>query len=117
MTTTICIICLCSILFNVSAIVIRTLDIDTGHLNNLFHSLYWLQFSFNVFVYAASNKQYREAYRLFLREVVFRLDRDTDQCSTLPVVFGSRAERGDHHIPESYPQPVPEGIELQQIDP
>jgi hypothetical protein len=35
-----------------------------------------MQFSFNVFVYAVSNKQYREAYRLFLREAVFCLDRD-----------------------------------------
>jgi hypothetical protein len=111
MTTTICIICLCSILFNVSAIVIRTLDIDTGHLNNLFHSFYWLQFSFNVFVYAASNKQYREAYRLFLREVIFCLDRDMAPCSTLPVRHISKAEQGDP-IPESYPQHNPKEIEL-----
>jgi hypothetical protein len=34
-----------------------------------------MQFSFNFVVYAASNKQYREAYRMFLREAVFRLDR------------------------------------------
>jgi hypothetical protein len=73
-----------------------------------------MQYSFNVFVYAASNKQYREAYRLFLREAVFCLDRDAAPCSNRPVAFITRAERGDP-VPDSYPQPDPKGIELLQV--
>ena len=50
-------------------------------------SLFWMQSSVNFILYAASNKQYREAYFLFLREVVFHLD-DEEVTSS-----GSRAER------------------------
>jgi hypothetical protein len=42
-----------------------------GRLNNLVFSLHWIQFSFNFVVYAASNKQYREAYLMFLQDFVF----------------------------------------------
>ena len=37
-------------------------------------ALFWMQCSVNFFLYAASNKQYREAYFLFLKDAVFNLD-------------------------------------------
>ena len=39
-------------------------------------------YSLNFVVYAASNKQYREAYLLYLREAVFCLDKETAATSS-----------------------------------
>jgi hypothetical protein len=108
MTSTISIICLCYFFCNVSTIVCITLGINVGWLYNFLHSFYWMQYSFNVFVYAARNKQYREAYILFLREVVLCQDRD----ATVPnVVFISRAQKQDHNQ-EADPEEI---IELHPI--
>ena len=53
---------------------------DASHGNQyvilLVTSLFWMQSSVNFILYAASNKQYREAYFLFLREAVFHLDNE-----------------------------------------
>ena len=72
MATTICIICLGYFFCNIPSIVILTFKIVPGNnLFNLIQCLNWLQFSFNFVVYAARNKQYREAYKLFLHDVLF----------------------------------------------
>ena len=49
---------------------------DSPYLKLAFATLYWFQCSFNFIIYAASNKQYREAYFMFLRVAVFKLDED-----------------------------------------
>jgi hypothetical protein len=47
------------------------IPVVSGRFNKIIFSLYWMQFSFNFVVYAASNKQYREAYLLFLQNFIF----------------------------------------------
>jgi hypothetical protein len=76
MATTICIICFCYLCCNVPPVFIRIFDVNLGFLSHFLSSFYWMQYSLNFVVYAASNKQYREAYLLFLREAVFCLDRE-----------------------------------------
>jgi hypothetical protein len=107
MASTICITCLCYFICNVTPVVGRTLGMDSGWLYNLLHSVYWMQYSMNVFVYATSNKQYREAYHLFLREVVFCKDRN---AAVPNIAFVCRAQRK----PDQEPEHV-EIIELLQI--
>jgi hypothetical protein len=43
-----------------------------------------MQYSLNFVVYAASNKQYREAYLLFLREAVLCKDKETAGAAVRP---------------------------------
>ena len=45
-------------------------------------SCWTLLYSLNFVVYAGSNKQYREAYLLYLREAVFCLDREAAATSS-----------------------------------
>ena len=45
-------------------------------------SCWTLLYSLNFVVYAGSNKQYREAYLLYLREAVFCLDKETAATSS-----------------------------------
>jgi hypothetical protein len=55
-------------------------DIEAGWLRNTFRSFYWMQYSFNVFVYAASNKQYRDG----IHQIVSRfLERFRYMCPLL----------------------------------
>ena len=49
---------------------------DSPYLKLVFSTLYFVQCSFNFIIYAARNKQYREAYFMFLRVAVFKLDDD-----------------------------------------
>jgi hypothetical protein len=99
MTKTICIICLCYLLCNFPVVFIRIFDIDLGIIRHFLSSFYWMQYSFNFVVYAASNKQYREAYLLFLREAVFCLDREAmGPTSSRPVVYMSRPPSGSDSL-------------------
>ena len=80
MAKTICTVCMGYLICNMPIIVyklIRGKNVnDNPYLLLIFSSLFWVQCSFNFIIYAASNKQYREAYFMFLRVAVFRLDDD-----------------------------------------
>ncbi len=78
MTTTICTICVLYLVCNLPVMLLKMVgsEYELTYVRFIFSLLYWFQYSLNFFVYAASNKQYREAYLLFLREAVFCLERD-----------------------------------------
>ena len=87
MGKTICTVCMGYLICNMPIIVYKFIQgkniNDYPYLLLLFSSLFWVQCSFNFIIYAASNKQYREAYFMFLRVAVFRLDDDPYLTTTV----------------------------------
>ena len=80
MAKTICTVCMGYLVCNMPIMIFRhTMGKkanDFPYLKLVCATLYWFQCSFNFIIYAASNKQYREAYFMFLRVAVFKLDDD-----------------------------------------
>ena len=80
MAKTICIMCLAFLICNMPKIVYMSFGgkdyNDQAFLWVIFSSLFWAQCSFNFVIYAASNKQFREAYFMFVRVAVFHLTED-----------------------------------------
>lgn len=80
MAKTICTVCMGYLVCNMPIMIYRhTMGKnanDSPYLKLVCATLYWFQCSFNFIIYAASNKQYREAYFMFLRVAVFKLDDD-----------------------------------------
>jgi hypothetical protein len=78
---------------NIPNIVLVAFDLDPGiNVRIMFQCINWLQFSFNFVVYAARNKQYREAYRLFLHDALFCMIA-TEHNSSVKVYSHSRVHR------------------------
>ena len=94
MAKTIGTVCTGYLICNMPIIVYKTIrgsnNNDNPYLLLIFSSLFWVQCSFNFIIYAASNKQYREAYFMFLRLAVFRLNDDPYMSSTT----GGTSNRG-----------------------
>ena len=86
MAKTICTVCMGYLICNMPIIVYKLIGgdkvNDNPYLHLIFASLFFVQCSFNFIIYAASNKQYREAYFMFLRVAVFRLDDDPHLTTT-----------------------------------
>ena len=80
MAKTICTVCMGYLICNMPIIVYKSIRgknvNDSPYILLILSSLFWVQCSFNFIIYAASNKQYREAYFMFLRVAVFKLDDD-----------------------------------------
>ena len=80
MAKTICTVCMGYLVCNMPIMIYRhTIGKNakgSPYLKLIFATLYWVQCSVNFIIYAASNKQYREAYFMFLRVAVFKLDDD-----------------------------------------
>ncbi len=70
MTHMIGLICAATVCGNLPLVLQKLLDNEgqNSFLKAVVHLLYWSQFSLDFVIYAASNKQYREAYLLFLKE-------------------------------------------------
>ena len=62
-------ICLSNLMSTLPAIVAKVIDSEGKYVavRALFKSLHWLQYSTDFLIYAASNRQYRQAYVLFLK--------------------------------------------------
>ena len=99
MAKTIGIICIAYLICNTPKIVFKSLwgndHNDQVFLRLIFSSLFWAQCSFNFVIYAASNKQFREAYFMFVRVAVFRLNEEP-YCST---VISDRGTNGKYREP------------------
>ena len=80
MAKTICIVCMGYLVCNMPIMIYRhTIGKNakgSPYLKLIFATLYWVQCSVNFIIYAASNKQYREAYFMFLRVAVFKVNDD-----------------------------------------
>ena len=80
MAKTICTVCMGYLVCNMPIMIYRhTIGQNakgSPYLKLIFATLYWVQCSVNFIIYAASNKQYREAYFMFLRVGVFKLNDD-----------------------------------------
>ena len=78
MAKSICKLCMAYLICNVPIIIYKGVYGNSIFGNSyviLFVSaLFWMQSSVNFFIYAGSNKQYREAYFLFLKDAVFHVD-------------------------------------------
>ncbi len=63
--------CTCTVLCNLPKVVLKLVDFsgEMAVVTCLSKLLYWLQFSGDFLIYAASNKQYREAYLLLLTDI------------------------------------------------
>ena len=74
MTTMMCLICATTLFSNVPIIVTKIVDSESEFksVKAVLQFFYWSQFSVDFLVYAASNKQYREAYLLFIKNVPCR---------------------------------------------
>ncbi len=71
MTHMLCLICATTVLSNIPAVVLKFVDSEgTGNAASkaAVQLIYFGQFSVDFVVYAASNKQYREAYLLLLED-------------------------------------------------
>ncbi len=64
------IICTSFVLCNLPEILVNVFDPNSSHhaLSCVANVLWHANYSFNFVIYAASNRQYREAYSLFLRD-------------------------------------------------
>ena len=95
MAKTICIMCLAFLICNMPKIVYMSFGgkdyNDQAFLWVIFSSLFWAQCSFNFVIYAASNKQFREAYFMFVRVAVFHLNEDP-YCSTVTSNRGTNSK-------------------------
>ena len=63
--------------------------IEWKALYNLFRSIYYLQFTSNFVIYAASNRMYKEAYIMFIKEGICRM-RNQDQHHDVFVLEGNQ---------------------------
>ena len=67
-TRTLFLVCLCYLLFVVPISLLDTLNLlDQYQVFLILRSLYYLQYSLNVFIYAVKSEQYRQAYVYFLQ--------------------------------------------------
>ncbi len=66
---TICLVCVSYLMSNLPKIALKWSQNEHGYptLTAVFENVFLLQFTVNFVIYAASNKQYREAYLLLLR--------------------------------------------------
>ena len=72
MTSMIGLICACTVACNLPPVLLKILD-NEGEgvaLRSVMYLIYWSQFSIDFVLYAASNKQYREAYLLLLKAIL-----------------------------------------------
>ena len=92
----ICTICLCYLISNVPGVILKVSDAasDFPTLAFICDNIFWMQYTLNFGVYAASNKQYREAYLLFLNEGLF--------CCF------PEGESGDHSSGDNHADQIPE---------
>ncbi len=99
----ICTICLCYFLCNVplALLLLSGAGTSLSYARALAESIFSLQYSLNFVIYAASNKQYREAYRLLLESLARRCCR-SGQAVGQGVDIGLRdnARRGGRHEPK-----------------
>ena len=104
MAKTISTVCMGYLICNMPIIVYKIIKgkkvNDHPYLLLIFSSLFWVQCSFNFIIYAASNKQYREAYFMFLRVAVFRLDDD-------PYLTTMTSNRGTNRCKRTGGQSIP----------
>ena len=70
MTRMVCLICTCTVMCNLPKGILKVADFrgELSLLRGLVTFLYWSQFSGDFIIYAASNKQYREAYMLLISD-------------------------------------------------
>ena len=68
-TRTLFLVCLCYLLFVVPISLLDTLNLldQYQQWDLILRSLYYLQYSLNVFIYAVKSEQYRQAYVYFLQ--------------------------------------------------
>ena len=107
MAKTICTVCMGYLICNMPIIVYKLIGgknvNDNPYLLLLFSSLFYAQCSFNFIIFATSNKQFREAYFMFLKVAVFRLNDDA-YLTSMNTNKGknSRKRTGDQSNPSNH---------------
>ena len=74
LTVMVCAVCASYLIANLPAVGLRIINqnyVESPVLASVCDNIFGTQFTLNFVVYAASNEQYREAYLLFIQEVVF----------------------------------------------
>ena len=74
LTVMVCAVCTSYLIDNLPAVGLRIINqnyMESPVLASICDNIFGTQFTLNFVAYAASNKQYREAYLLFIQEVVF----------------------------------------------
>ena len=96
MAQTICTVCMGYLICNMPIIVYKLIRVknvnENPYLLLFFSSLFWVQCSFNFIIYAARNKQFREAYFMYLWVVVFGLD-DSSYFTTVTSTKGTNRRK------------------------
>ena len=79
-TLTLFLVCLSFLIFNVPFTILETLEdaeitsLGASYIRLLMYFLYWFQYSFNFFLYAAACEQYRRAYIYFIKCIYFAVN-------------------------------------------
>ena len=72
MTRMMCLICVATLISNLPGMLVKLIDRESKYeaLRLLGVLFYWSQFNMDFAIYAASNKQYREAYLLLVNDTL-----------------------------------------------